>query len=95
MDITDRLTAMTSETIPQPIAVGDLHRFAEGPLTGKPSSATWGLHYRSWGELARARPGLRPCGTCGSIDKPINAETYIVMRPIADLETLKRMLGEG
>jgi hypothetical protein len=45
-----------------------------------------GLHYRSWAELARERPGLRPCGTRKS-DEPFGpVETYVVLRPIADLE---------
>jgi hypothetical protein len=54
-------------------------------LVGRPSSAAWGLHYRSWAEVARDRPGLRPCGTCPSAD-PNSADLYIVMLPIADLE---------
>ena len=55
-------------------------------LAGRPSSAAWGLHYRSWAELARERPGLRPCGTRKSDDPFGPVETYIVLRPIADLE---------
>lgn len=55
-------------------------------LAGRPSSAAWGLHFRSWAELARDRPGLRPCGTCKSVDSYGPVETYVVLRPIADLE---------
>lgn len=55
-------------------------------LAGRPSSAAWGLHYRSWAELARERPGLRPCGTRKSDDPFGPVEIYIVLRPIADLE---------
>ncbi len=54
-------------------------------LAGKPSASAFGLWFKSWADLARERPGLRPCGTVGSIDKPVNTETYVVMRPIADL----------
>ena len=55
-------------------------------LAGRPSSAAWGLYYRSWAELARERPGLRPCGTRKSDESFGPVETYVVMRPIADLE---------
>lgn len=55
-------------------------------LAGRPSSAAWGLHFRSWADLARDRPGLRPCGTCKSVDNHGPVEVYIVMRPIADLK---------
>ena len=55
-------------------------------LAGRPSSAAWGLYFSSWAELAKDRPGLRPCGTCKSVDNYGPVETYIVMRPIADPE---------
>lgn len=55
-------------------------------LVGRPTGAAWGLYYRSWAELARERPGLRPCGTRKS-DEPGHDGVYVVMRSIADLET--------
>lgn len=55
-------------------------------LQGRPSAAAFGLWFKGWADLARERPGLRPCGaiTVGGGEKPL--ETYVVMRPIADLE---------
>lgn len=49
-------------------------------LCGRPSASAFGLQYQGWGELARERPGLRPCGTVQA-----EGDTYIIMRPVADL----------
>ena len=52
-------------------------------LQGRPASDAYGLWFKGWADLARERPGLRPCGTRKSIE-PGHDEIYIVMRPIAD-----------
>lgn len=50
-------------------------------LCGRPSHGAWGMLYAGgWGELARELPGLRPCGTVAA-----EGDTYVVMRPVADL----------
>jgi hypothetical protein len=54
-------------------------------LQGRPSGAAYGLWFKSWADLARERPGLRPCGTRKSAGYEPE-ETYVVMRPVADLE---------
>ncbi|WP_298625094.1 hypothetical protein [uncultured Zoogloea sp.] len=54
-------------------------------LVGRPSGAAFGFWFKNWAELARERPGLRPCGTRKSEEKGCD-ETYVVLRPIADLE---------
>ena len=53
-------------------------------LQGRPASDAYGLWFKGWADLARERPGLRPCGTQRSYDKGSD-EIYTVMRPIADL----------
>jgi len=53
-------------------------------LVGRPEGAAFGLWFKGWADLARERPGLRPCGTRKSIE-PGHDESYVVMRPIADL----------
>lgn len=53
-------------------------------LVGRPSGAAFGLWFKGWADLARERPGLRPCGTRKSIE-PGHDEVYVVMRPVADL----------
>lgn len=54
-------------------------------LVGRPTGAAFGFFYRDWAELARERPGWRPCGTRKS-EEPGHDEVYVVMRPIAELE---------
>jgi len=54
-------------------------------LQGRPSGSAYGLWFKGWADLARERPGLRPCGTRKS-EEPEHDEVYVVMRPIADLE---------
>ena len=53
-------------------------------LVGRPEGAAFGLWFKGWADLARERPGLRPCGTRKSIE-PGHDEVYVVMRPIADI----------
>lgn len=45
-------------------------------LCGKPDLASSGLHFSSWGDLARAFPGLRPAGVLAG---------YVIMRPIGGM----------
>ncbi len=45
-------------------------------LCGKPDFASSGLHFSSWGDLARAFPGLRPAGVLAG---------YVIMRPIGGM----------
>lgn len=45
-------------------------------LCGKPDASAFGLHFASWGDLARAFPGLRPAGV---------RDGYVIMRPIGDM----------
>jgi hypothetical protein len=46
-------------------------------LCGKPDAAAYGLHFSSWGDLARAFPGLRPAGV---------RDGHVIMRPIGSME---------
>lgn len=46
-------------------------------LCGKPDPAAYGLHFPSWGDLARAFPGLRPAGV---------KDGHVIMRPIGAME---------
>lgn len=54
-------------------------------LNGRPSWDAFGLYFASWHDLATAFPGLRPCGVQVGEGRDA-AATFIVMRPIADLE---------
>lgn len=62
-------------------------------LTGRPTGAAFGFWYRSWADLARERPGWRPCGTRKS-EEPGHDEVYVVMRPIADLQRIAAAAAE-
>lgn len=46
-------------------------------LCGRPDPSALGLHFSSWGDLARAFPGLRPAGV---------KDGHIIMRPIGAME---------
>ena len=45
-------------------------------LCGKLDPSAYGLHFSSWGDLARAFPGLRPAGV---------RDGHVIMRPIGDM----------
>ena len=56
-------------------------------LQGRPASDAYGLWFKGWVDLARERPGLRPCGVIETGGGDLPLEMYIRMRTISDLAT--------